>query len=350
MIFVGDVAILGGEVFEGRNLPSEFSLLPICLNLEGPISLSGSPLEWGVVNAANWLSSFPGNAARIAFIGNNHISDLDTGIVDTQRWLSDAGISSFGAGANEAAARAAVRCISGSETYTLLGAGWPVIGCKSAGARTPGVNALDAAFLCKEVRRLISEAPPTRIVVVLHWNYEFERYPQPAHRKLAMDLLDAGAYAVIGHHPHIVGPVECYKGRTIAYSLGNWAFSYGRHFAGRLRFPPSSFHQIAIELGKTEDIVHHTRFVPPSHIDYGFSEGISSDKFSLKPEFEGFSHEEYIVWFKEKRIKRKLLPIYKNPEKGISNTLRDFWVARRQELIDAAAKIGLKRIRRAEIK
>lgn len=346
MIFVGDVAILEGEVFEGRNFPSEFSLLPICLNLEGPISLSGTALGWGVVNAANWLSSFPGNAAKVAFIGNNHISDLDNGIVDTQRWLSDAGISSFGAGANEAAARAAVRCASGAETYTLLGAGWPVIGCKPASAQSPGVNPLDATFLREEVRRLSGEARGTRVVVVLHWNYEFERYPQPAHRKLAMNLIDAGAYAVIGHHPHIVGPMERYKGRTIAYSLGNWAFSYGRHFAGRLRFPPSSFHQIAIELGRTKDIVHHTQFVPPVYIEYSFSEDISSDKFSLKPEFEGLSHKEYITLFKKKRIKRKLLPIYKNPEQGISNAFRDFWVAKRQKIIDTAAKTGIKRMHR----
>jgi len=346
MIFVGDVAICGNEKFHIRNFPSEFFFFPICLNLEGPVTLSSSSLKWGVINTPNWLSSFEENTNMVAFIGNNHISDLDTGIADTQRWLSDAGILSFGAGENEAAARTAVRCISGSETYTLLGAGWPVIGCKPASAQSPGVSPLDAAFLREEVRKLADEVPPTRIVVVLHWNYEFERYPQPAHRKLAMDLIDTGAYAVIGHHPHIVGPVERYKGRTIAYSLGNWAFSYGRHFGGKLRFPPSSFHQIAVELGTARDIVHHAQFIPPSQIDYSFSEAILSENFSLKPEFEGHNHQEYIIWFKKNRIKRKILPIYMSPEKTLGNNLRDLWVRQRQMLIDAMAKAGIKRMRR----
>jgi len=29
---------------------------------------------------------------------------------------------------------------------------------------------------------------------------------------------------VIGHHPHVLQPVEIYKGRLIAFSLGNFVF------------------------------------------------------------------------------------------------------------------------------
>ena len=37
-------------------------------------------------------------------------------------------------------------------------------------------------------------------------------------------LVDAGADLVIGHHPHCVQPIECYKGKYIFYSLGNSFF------------------------------------------------------------------------------------------------------------------------------
>ena len=40
-------------------------------------------------------------------------------------------------------------------------------------------------------------------------------------------VVDAGADLVIGHGPHVVRAVELYKGRLIAYSLGNFA-TYGR--------------------------------------------------------------------------------------------------------------------------
>ncbi|SEU39785.1 Poly-gamma-glutamate biosynthesis protein CapA/YwtB (capsule formation), metallophosphatase superfamily [Myxococcus fulvus] len=40
-------------------------------------------------------------------------------------------------------------------------------------------------------------------------------------------MVDAGAHVVIGHGPHVVRGMEFYKGRLIAYSLGNFA-TYGR--------------------------------------------------------------------------------------------------------------------------
>jgi hypothetical protein len=44
--------------------------------------------------------------------------------------------------------------------------------------------------------------------------------------------VDAGADLVIGHGPHVVRAMESYKGRLIAYSLGNFATYYGISVAG----------------------------------------------------------------------------------------------------------------------
>jgi hypothetical protein len=40
-------------------------------------------------------------------------------------------------------------------------------------------------------------------------------------------MIDAGADLVLGHGPHVVRPVELYRDRLIAYSLGNFATYYG---------------------------------------------------------------------------------------------------------------------------
>jgi poly-gamma-glutamate synthesis protein (capsule biosynthesis protein) len=37
-------------------------------------------------------------------------------------------------------------------------------------------------------------------------------------------MIDAGADAIIGHHPHVVQGMEIYKQRPIFYSLGNFIF------------------------------------------------------------------------------------------------------------------------------
>jgi len=48
----------------------------------------------------------------------------------------------------------------------------------------------------------------------------------------ARGVVDAGADLVIGHGPHVVRAIERYKGRLIAYSLGNFATYYGISVAG----------------------------------------------------------------------------------------------------------------------
>ena len=76
-----------------------------------------------------------------------------------------------------------------------------------------------------------------------------------------------------------------------------------------------------------------------------FSERVSSDDFSLRPEFEGFGDVEYVDWFKANRIKRKGLPIYRDLDISTANWARDLWVKARQVGIDYAARLGLKSMR-----
>jgi poly-gamma-glutamate capsule biosynthesis protein CapA/YwtB (metallophosphatase superfamily) len=45
--------------------------------------------------------------------------------------------------------------------------------------------------------------------------------------EFAHSMIDAGADIVLGHGPHVVRPMELYRDRLIAYSLGNFATYYG---------------------------------------------------------------------------------------------------------------------------
>jgi hypothetical protein len=45
--------------------------------------------------------------------------------------------------------------------------------------------------------------------------------------EFAHTVIDAGADLVIGHGPHVLRPIELYRDRLIAYSLGNFATYYG---------------------------------------------------------------------------------------------------------------------------
>jgi poly-gamma-glutamate synthesis protein (capsule biosynthesis protein) len=61
------------------------------------------------------------------------------------------------------------------------------------------------------------------VIPVMHWGWE-EPIANARQRKLARLMIDAGADAVIGGHPHQLQDTEQYKGKPIFYSLGNFVF------------------------------------------------------------------------------------------------------------------------------
>lgn len=68
------------------------------------------------------------------------------------------------------------------------------------------------------------------VIMSLHWGYELELYPRSNQVFIVRALADRGVDLIIGHHPHVLQPVEVYEtkdGRltTIVYSLGNWTTS-----------------------------------------------------------------------------------------------------------------------------
>jgi hypothetical protein len=75
------------------------------------------------------------------------------------------------------------------------------------------------------------------VVVSYHGGEEYVAAPL----QLAIDLhraaIDAGADAVIGHHPHVAQGVEIYRGKPIFYSLGNYLMRiHGNHLETEIGF------------------------------------------------------------------------------------------------------------------
>lgn len=60
------------------------------------------------------------------------------------------------------------------------------------------------------------------VIPFMHWGWENEMTANQRQRKLARIMIDAGADAVIGGHPHVIQDTETYKGKPIIYSIGNF--------------------------------------------------------------------------------------------------------------------------------
>jgi poly-gamma-glutamate capsule biosynthesis protein CapA/YwtB (metallophosphatase superfamily) len=81
----------------------------------------------------------------------------------------------------------------------------------------------------EEIKKDIQEAKKISDVVVvsLHFGNEYERMPNDFQKKIAQLCADEGANIIIGHHPHVLQPVEWIDGANgnkaiVIYSLGNF--------------------------------------------------------------------------------------------------------------------------------
>lgn len=62
------------------------------------------------------------------------------------------------------------------------------------------------------------------VIVYPHWGVEYSPEVSDLERERAHAFIDAGADLVLGSHPHVIQPIEVYKGKAIFYSMGNFIF------------------------------------------------------------------------------------------------------------------------------
>ncbi len=67
------------------------------------------------------------------------------------------------------------------------------------------------------------------IIASFHWGAEYVNKPNTAQKNLAEECFAAGVDAIVGHHPHILQPIEIIqkngKSQMVAWSLGNFVSS-----------------------------------------------------------------------------------------------------------------------------
>ena len=87
----------------------------------------------------------------------------------------------------------------------------------------PGVAWSEDAQVVRDIQAARSRWKADVVIPIMHWGWE-DPIANERQRKLARLMIDAGADAVIGGHPHQVQDTETYQGKPIFYSLGNFVF------------------------------------------------------------------------------------------------------------------------------
>lgn len=85
----------------------------------------------------------------------------------------------------------------------------------------------DKEKIKKLIKKMVDQKDIVAVIVNPHWGEENTFDLQPNRRHWARQLLNQGALAVIGSHPHVVQKIETYQTNdqrtgVIAYSLGNF--------------------------------------------------------------------------------------------------------------------------------
>jgi len=172
----------------------------------------------------------------IVSLANNHALDYGPdALLDTFDALDGAGIEYIGAGIDMDRAKAPIYFSVGDKTIAYVAASRVVFSMDwyANDTRLGMIGTYDPTLFLESIKEAAENSD--YVVAFVHWGVERENYPQTYQRTLATQYIDAGADAVVGCHPHVLQGFEYYKGKPIAYSLGNFWFSNSSRDTGFLK-------------------------------------------------------------------------------------------------------------------
>jgi poly-gamma-glutamate synthesis protein (capsule biosynthesis protein) len=168
----------------------------------------------------------------VVSIANNHMLDAgEQGLFDTMESLWRAGVGFAGGGRNLEDARRPFIIERNGLKIAFLGYAHFINVVRDRGfARSDrsGLAPMDPFVIKEDIRRVREQVD--YVAVAIHWGMsdKFEVYPE--NRKLAHEIIDAGADLILGGHPPNPVGIEVYKGKVIIYSPGHLLFGYNRTF------------------------------------------------------------------------------------------------------------------------
>jgi poly-gamma-glutamate capsule biosynthesis protein CapA/YwtB (metallophosphatase superfamily) len=242
------VLAFGGDVhFEGAlesqlATDAEHAVAPIApvlsgagiavVNLETAVTDGGSPTakEFTFRAPATAFSALRGAGVDVASMANNH--GLDYGVVGLRDSLAAARRYRFpliGIGLDDTQAYRPFRRTVNGQRIAVIGATQvlddELISAWTAGPGKPGLaSAKDVPRLVRAVRA--ARQTSDTVVVFLHWGVELEQCPSSDQRRLAKQLVAAGADIVVGGHAHRVQGAGRMGHALVGYGLGNFVW-YG---------------------------------------------------------------------------------------------------------------------------
>lgn len=206
-------------------------------NLETPIAPKSSLGTGAFLFNADpiILKSLQTLGIDLVSFANNHAYDQGRkGFIETIEELRKTQLDFIGAGDNCEQARSAnIKEIKGIK-IGFIGASAVFNNQLNDKESDACVNVFTREAAIESVKKA-REAGAEFIVYSLHWGVEYKTKPAQSQIDDAHALMDAGVDVLLGHHPHVLQPVEVYEtsDKRIAaaiYSMGNFVSNQSRFY------------------------------------------------------------------------------------------------------------------------
>ena len=199
----------------------------VVANLECPVTNIHAPVNKKYIFRAEpaWLADVKKSGITHLVMANNHTNDQGrAGITETYKNVLSNHIIPVGYGITQDEAckpiiieKEGIKVALFSSVLVTL-ENWAYL------PDSPGICQATVEDLKDRIAAFKNTNPDCKVVVMLHWGAEFQETPMPEQRRQSEELVDAGADAIIGCHPHVIQPHTTYKGKPIFYSIGNFVF------------------------------------------------------------------------------------------------------------------------------
>lgn len=177
------------------------------VNFEGTLSDRGSRVDkkWAFRGKPSYINILKEGSIEAVAFANNHVKDYgEISYSDTIESFENANII--------------------FSSFSKIGV-YEVKGIKIGMISILETDKLDdCTTILRSALKKVKEEKPDLIVVSFHWGIERTSKATKAQTTLGRIAIDGGANLVLGHHPHVLQPVEKYKDAFIVYSLGNFCF------------------------------------------------------------------------------------------------------------------------------
>jgi poly-gamma-glutamate synthesis protein (capsule biosynthesis protein) len=197
------------------------------------------------------LDALKASGVRIVSFANNHVMDQGwAGFAETRDHLREVGLLFAGSGDTaQTGWQPTITEANGIKVGWLGMTRWlngnrnpdkddqPHVNFFPYPGESGGAPGMDEAGVIAAVKA--ARAQCDLLVVSIHWGIEYAPAPRPEDIDIAHKILDAGASVIVGHHPHVLQPLETYttvdgRNTVIFYSMGNFLSNQSRTYVDGL--------------------------------------------------------------------------------------------------------------------